>query len=379
MLVPGRPFTVSVASNRSDAAGPLPVSSPHPAIRTTAITTQMYFEFTVSHSHLHDQSTLNLSIPQTVSYSKDSSANVSGSMLLTGLAILTIKYLGDARPPADANQNPKGRMMTRVSSIAVNLMVMVLLVACATTGPGGEKSVILLSEEQEKSIGRQVAQEVESQENILQDSLWQSYLTEVGEKIVAVCDRPDLGYRFRVIASDQVNAFAAPGGFIYFYTGILDMMDTEAELAAVMAHEISHVVARHSVKTLQAAYGGIILINLALGKESQELAGQVAGTVLNLALTGYGRSNELQADEYGVHYMVKAGYNPNATVDMFTKLAEASGDQGDRGFFENLTASHPETQERIRKIEAQIAAMDENVQNLPIYPDRYRAMKRRLE
>lgn len=256
---------------------------------------------------------------------------------------------------------------------------MVLLVACATTGPGGEKSVILLSEEQEKSIGRQVAQKVEAQENILQDSLWQSYLTEVGEKIVAVCDRPDLGYRFRVIASDQVNAFAAPGGFIYFYTGILEMMDTEAELAAVMAHEVSHVVARHSVKTLQAAYGGIILINLALGKESEKLAGQVAGTVLNLALTGYGRSNELQADEYGVYYMVKAGYNPNAAVDMFTKLAEASGEQGDRGFFENLTASHPETQERIRKIKAQIAAMDEDVHELPSFQDRYQAMKRRIE
>ncbi|GAB4316479.1 MAG: M48 family metallopeptidase [Candidatus Zixiibacteriota bacterium] len=268
--------------------------------------------------------------------------------------------------------------MTRALTRIASLLTVFLIIGCATTGPGGKKSVILLSDEQEKSIGRQVAQEVEQTETILQDSLWQSYLTEVGQRIVAVSDRPDLGYQFRVIESDQINAFAAPGGFIYFYTGILKMMDDEAELAAVMAHEISHVVGRHSVKTLQAAYGGIILIQLALGKESEELAGQVAGTVLGLALTGYGRSNELEADEFGVYYMAKAGYNPNGAIEMFTKLAEAAGDQEPRGFFENLTASHPDTQERIRKIRAQIDSMDQSVRNLPNYRDRYQAMKNRL-
>lgn len=268
--------------------------------------------------------------------------------------------------------------MKTMRNTLISAALLALLAACATTGPGGKKSLILISESQEVAIGQQVDEEVRATNTLLPDSLWQGYITEVGEKIAKVCDRPNLDYKFHVIESDQINAFATPGGFIYFYTGILQMMENEAELAAVMAHEISHVVGRHSVKTLQAAYGGIIALQLALGDQSEGAAGQIAGTVLGIALTGYGRGNELEADEFGVHYMQKAGYNPNGAKSMFTKLAELSGDQGDRGFFENLTASHPETQERIRKIEAQIAAMPRSVDNLPYFEERYRLMKNRL-
>lgn len=262
-------------------------------------------------------------------------------------------------------------------AIALLFCATFLLTSCATTGPGGQKSVILISDEQEVALGKDIDAQVRQENKLLPDSLWQAYLAEVGHKIVAVCDRPNLDYQFHVIESDQVNAFAIPGGYLYFYTGILEMMDNEAQLAAVMAHEVSHVVARHSVKTLQAAYGGIVLIQIALGERSQELIGQVAQTVLGLALTGYGRNNELEADKFGVYYMVQAGYNPEGAVEMFTKLSELSG-EGDRGFFENLTASHPETQERISKIREQINQMSPSVKNLPEYEERYRAMKRRL-
>lgn len=261
--------------------------------------------------------------------------------------------------------------------IVVTLCSTFVLSSCATTGPGGQKSVILISDEQEVALGQEVDAQVRQENKLLPDSLWQAYLAEVGQKIVDVCDRPNLDYQFHVIESDQVNAFAIPGGFLYFYTGILDMMDNEAQLAAVMAHEVSHVVARHSVKSLQATYGGLVLIQIALGDKSQELIGQVAQTALALALTGYGRSNELEADKFGVYYMVQAGYNPEAAIEMFTKLAELSGD-GDRGFFENLTSSHPETQERISKIREQISQMSTSVENLPEYEERYKTMKRRL-
>ena len=268
--------------------------------------------------------------------------------------------------------------MQTIRNLTVCLVVAVIVAGCATTGPGGKRSLILISDAQEVEIGRQVDSQVRTADTLLADTLWQSYISEVGQRIVAVCDRPNLDYQFHVIKSDQINAFAIPGGFVYFYTGILQMMDNEAELAAVMAHEISHVVARHSVKSIQAAEGGMQLLDLILGEKSQGAAGQVAGIAMGLALTGYGRSNELEADEFGLYYMQKAGYNPHASKTMFTKLAELSGSRGERGFFENLLASHPETQERIRKIDSGIAAMPRSVDDLPYYEDRYQLMKKRL-
>ncbi|MEE8575827.1 MAG: M48 family metalloprotease, partial [candidate division Zixibacteria bacterium] len=124
-------------------------------------------------------------------------------------------------------------------------LLLTFLFSCATTGPGGNKSLVLLPSSYEVEIGAGMAEQVEGSETVLKDAQWQAYLTEVGDRIVRVCDRTDIKYQFKVIKSDQVNAFAAPGGFIYFYTGLLRLMDNEAEMAAVVAHEVSHVVARH--------------------------------------------------------------------------------------------------------------------------------------
>jgi predicted Zn-dependent protease len=249
--------------------------------------------------------------------------------------------------------------------------------SCVTTGPGGEKSFIAISDSQEVEIGKNVDTEVRAKEKILPDSTWQRYLAEVGQKIVKVCDRQEIDYHFAVIESDQINAFATPGGYVYFYSGILNMIDNEAELAAVMAHEISHVVARHSVKSLQASVGLDVLLQLALGEKSQGSWGQVAGLAMNLGMTGYGRSHELEADKFGVFYMQKAGYNPDGARTMFGKLAALTGDK-QQGFFESLTSDHPDTQERLAKINAEIAQMPRSVDALPKFEQRYQEMKKRL-
>jgi predicted Zn-dependent protease len=267
--------------------------------------------------------------------------------------------------------------MKRLLLIA-GLLATALTATCVTTGPGGKQSLILISDAQEVEIGQQVDAEVRSTEKLLPDSAWQRYLAEVGQRIVKVCDRQEIEYHFAVIESDQINAFATPGGYVYFYTGILNMMEDEAELAAVMAHEVSHVVGRHSVKHLQTALGASVLLQIVLGERSEGAWGQVAGIVLGLGLTGYGRGHELEADEYGVHYMKEAGYNPDGARTMFKKLAALSGDDGQRSVFESLTSTHPETQERLAKIDAQIAAMPRSVDDLPRHQDRYQSMRKRL-
>ncbi len=258
----------------------------------------------------------------------------------------------------------------------ITALLIGIIIGCATTGPGGKQSVILIPTSTEMQLGAQMNQQVRAENEILQDSVWQNYVTEVGERIVAVCDRRDIEYHFAVIKSDAVNAFATPGGYIFFYTGLLKMMDNEAELASVAAHEISHVVARHSVKRLQAAMGASILYDLVMGDKESQAMDIAVNLGLGMVFSGYSRANENEADKFGVIYMTDAGYNPEAAEAMFDKLAQASN--GEPNFFEQLFASHPETQERIDNIDTQLAGMKPLSPTLEYNKDRYQRMKARL-
>lgn len=258
------------------------------------------------------------------------------------------------------------------------MTALLVLVSCATTGPGGEKSLILIPTSYELQIGAGMAQQVAETEKSLPDPQWQEYINEVGQKIVAVCDRTDIEYHFTVIESDQINAFAAPGGYVYFYTGLLRIMDNESELVAVMAHEISHVVARHGIKRLQTAMGAQLAYQLVFGGDNKSEALNAAVTLgLGLAFAGYSRDAEREADRYGIVYMEKAGYDPHGAETMFQKLM-AAGDAGSESVFEKLARSHPESQERIDNARTQIAEMGPLPANLKTGRDRYQTMIQRL-
>jgi predicted Zn-dependent protease len=266
--------------------------------------------------------------------------------------------------------------MRNILTILVTCSLLIIL-ACATTGPGGKQSLVLISSGQESEIGKGMADEVAKSEKRLADEQWQSYVNEVGQKIVKVCDRQDIEYHFTVIESDQVNAFAAPGGYLYIYTGLLRIMDNEAELAAVMAHEISHVVGRHGVKQLQATMGVALATQLVLGDKSSDVMKAAINVGMSLVFSGYSRDHEREADKFGIYYMPKAGYDPNASMTMFGKLA-ALGGSGAPNVFEKLTASHPETQERITNAKAEIAGMGTLPANLTLGAKRYQDLKKRL-
>ncbi len=223
-----------------------------------------------------------------------------------------------------------------------------------------------------------MATQVEQTEKVLDDPVWQNYLNDIGQRIVSVSDRKDINYHFKVIDSDQLNAFAAPGGYIYFYTGILKEIGNEAELAAVMAHEISHVVSRHGIKRMQAALGVQVAYALVFGSDGTSDAVNTAiGVGMGLTFAGYSRSNEREADMFGLHYMVLAGYHPRGAVTMFQKLAELGG--SGLSSYEQLVSSHPDTQERITRAKAYVTENRATIGKLSFGSKKYQQMKARLK
>ena len=268
--------------------------------------------------------------------------------------------------------------MRKIIVLISLLIMMILITACATTGPGGKKDLIIISDAQEISLGQEFDKSVRGESKILADQHWQNYFNEIGQKIVKVSDRPNIEYHFTVIESDDINAFATPGGYVYIYTGLLRIIDDEAQLAAVTAHEISHVVARHSVKRLQQVLGVSILYEIVLGESSGEVLDAAIGLGLSVALSGYSRGYEKEADQYGVIYLEKAGFNPLGAENLFINMREASGGSGERSFFENMLASHPETNVRIENVRVQAATYSHSVLNRDMGAVRYRQMKKLL-
>ncbi len=256
------------------------------------------------------------------------------------------------------------------------LIVFLIFLGCATTGPGGKKSFILISTNEEVSIGEKMATQVEQEEKVLKDTVVQEYVNSVGQKIAGISDRKELSYHFKVLESDQINAFACPGGFIYVYSGLLKIIEDESELAGVLSHEISHVVARHGIKRLQQVLGVQVLLSLAFGS-SGETSQQAVSTGIGLILQGYSRDNEYEADQFGTYYMLQAGYSPYGMRNLLNKFEQLSDKEPT--FFEKLVATHPPMNERVAKVENQIKGYGEGIEKLPYNKDEYARIKGRLK
>jgi len=254
------------------------------------------------------------------------------------------------------------------------LLLGVLVAGCTTTGPGGKKSVILIGETEERDIGAKMAAQIRTEKKIFQDRTVTDYVNRTGQRIARLSDRPNLPYQFTVIEDKTPNAFAVPGGYIYVHTGLLRILDTQAQLAGVLGHEISHIVARHSVKQMQEGLGFQLLSTLVFGGSSQ--ATQTAVNVgLALVLKGYSRDAEAEADSYGTMYMARAGYNPEGMAQVMDKLAALSA--GGDGFWENLASDHPPAAKRAAAVRAEIKQKGLDA-GLPSDPEPYRTIKARV-
>ncbi|MHC4713967.1 MAG: M48 family metalloprotease, partial [Planctomycetota bacterium] len=213
----------------------------------------------------------------------------------------------------------------------------------------------IITAEQEIGIGTNIDAEVRGQYPAVVGTPAAARVQRIGEKIAAVSDRRDVPYRFTLIESNQLNAFAAPGGFIYVTTETEKVAATDAELAAIIAHEVGHVAALHSVNQIQRALGYHYLSALVLG-ENQEEVKEAADIAFNsVIMTGFSRQDELQADDLGVKYSWKAGYDPYGLANFFIKLQLRNQETVVDRTFEFLR-SHPVISERRRRAEALAAS-----------------------
>jgi predicted Zn-dependent protease len=242
--------------------------------------------------------------------------------------------------------------MRRIDAgFTVLFMIAGYLLGCAVHPVTLEKQFMIISEEKEISIGKRSDPVILQQFGYYDDPALQEYVNEVGQKLVAVCSRKDIAYYFKVVDSQDINAFALPGGFIYVTRGILAMMNSEAELAGVLGHEIGHVVGRDSANMIsqQTWFQIVALAGMAASPTTRELA--MAGNMLFDALMlGYGREKEFLADSQGVDYMFKAGYDPLQMVALQESLGKLH--QGPAGYARYLT-THPYVGDRINRARAQ--------------------------
>lgn len=238
--------------------------------------------------------------------------------------------------------------------VAAVLGTALLISGCATTGIN-KGQINIIGSEEEVRMGNELSIEVDKEFTIYRNAEVTAYVQSVGDKVVRVCDRRDIEYHFAVIEKDELNAFAMPGGYIYIYTGLMKDLDDEAQLAAVLAHEVGHVTARHSTERLTAIYGYQLLASLVLGDNPNFWAGLVADIFSTTGMLAYSRKNEYEADRLGATYANAAGYDPGGMTDLLGKLAAMQ--QREPSKLEELLTTHPPTSERLSRVKGMVVGM----------------------
>ena len=240
---------------------------------------------------------------------------------------------------------------------AISLIVVLFMAGCAFNPVTGKNELSLISPKQEIALGEknyEPSRQSQGGDYYLEAEL-QAYVRSVGNRLAAQIDRPDLPYEFIVLNNSVPNAWALPGGKIAINRGLLDYLDDESQLAAVLAHEIVHAAARHGASQMsRGTLANIGMLAVAVGTQSHDGSQlYAAASQLGAAawMAKYGRDDELESDYYGMEYMARAGYDPQGAVELqrtFVKLSE--GRKTD--FISGLFASHPPS---VRRVEANVA------------------------
>ncbi|MFH1479227.1 MAG: M48 family metallopeptidase [Candidatus Omnitrophota bacterium] len=257
------------------------------------------------------------------------------------------------------------------------LLIYITCIICCISGcvneeyntATGEQDLMMISTDKEISMGRSIAESLEKNPEVKldPDPLMTERVNNIGHRLAEVSDRKEVSYTFRVIDDKDVNAFALPGGYLYVFSGLVEKVDSDDELAGVLAHEMAHVVARHSIKRLQGGLGYTILqiLMVASGAPGNEVRN--VNSAFGQLTMSYSREDEALADRIAVKYLKKAGYDPMAMISFLKKLQEVNMEAPIRPY--SSYRSHPNTSNRIRMLkENLLGAVDFNdYMNSPVY------------
>ena len=248
----------------------------------------------------------------------------------------------------------------------MNLRVVLLLLGfgllggCAHNPATGRTDFVMMSEEQELALGRSYNQQILKENPRYADEKLQAYVQQVGDRVAKNSHRSNLIYHFTVVDSPDINAFALPGGYIYIHRGLLAYLSSEAELAAVLGHEVGHVTARHSVQQQsQSTAWGILGQAVAIGT-GVSAAADVTNVLGTAVVRGYGRDMELEADGLGAQYLARSGYDPQAMIEVVKVLknqevfardqAAKRGQPVPESSYHGVFDSHPDNDRRLQEV-----------------------------
>jgi len=223
---------------------------------------------------------------------------------------------------------------------------------CAATGIN-KGQVNIISSADEVKLGQEMSVEVAKQYPIYNNATVTAYVQAVGDRIVQYSDRKDIPYHFAVINKKEANAFSLPGGYVYTYTDLMKAAGDEAEFAAVVAHEVGHVAARHSTERLTQQYGYQFVASLVLGQDPNTTAKLIADLAATGGFLKYSRDDEFEADQLGARYLYAAGYDPQAMIDFLEKIRALETSEPSK--FETWLMTHPSSSDRLTRVRAQIA------------------------
>ena len=260
----------------------------------------------------------------------------------------------------DAARNPHGAARGVIRMAALALCVLLLgLAGCAKAPYTGRSQLIMYSEADETKMGLAAMQQVLKKEREVTGTPESARVERVGRRIAAVAERPQYRWEFHTIEKDAVNAFCLPGGKVAVYTGLLDLADTDAELAAVVGHEVAHALARHSNEKMSRArmvqVGQLAaMVGVAAASGSSQAAQAVgdgyAGAMNMAVMLPNSREMEYEADHIGLLLMAKAGYDPHAAIEFWQKMLKKAGS----GHKSDFTSTHPTEAKRIDALRAML-------------------------
>jgi predicted Zn-dependent protease len=269
-------------------------------------------------------------------------------------------------------------MLQRLSPIfSTIIMIALLLASCKDTEPVD----LLFTPEDDVQLGLQLKQQIDAnpaEYPILDRTEYAdayAYLEGLRDEVLAssaIRYKDEFSWEVHIIDADVLNAFAAPGGYIYFYTGLIKFLDNEDDLMGVMGHEIAHADRRHSVKQMTKSYGVQALLSIALGNDpsiAAEIAASVAGTGAALQ---FSRTDETEADAYSVEYLSETPYRCDAAAVFFQKITdEQSGPS-----IPQILSTHPNPENRVEDIQAKAAEI--GCSTVPYNPESYATFKAML-